>query len=114
GIALTGWPPLPATVRGDWTIPTGWTLAADVPPETYSVAFHLMQGDTFITGSDAGLPGRRFGLLAHTLALADVPPGTYGLHLVVYAWRSGARLTLTRADGTTGTSLLLGTVQVTR
>ncbi|MDX2138954.1 MAG: glycosyltransferase family 39 protein [Chloroflexota bacterium] len=76
-------------------------LDSAAPPDTYSVGVHLldMQGN-LVAQSDFGLAsGGNCHLV--TLPLTALAAGEYELALLVYDWRTGARLTL--ADGSAET-----------
>lgn len=98
---------------GQLTINSGWSLAPDVPPETYSIALHVFDSSgRLATQADMPLSGRAFSLSQTQLSLVDLPPGDYAIHLVVYDWRSGQRLPgKNLTTGETGVSLRVGGVQ---
>ncbi len=67
-----------------------WSVGAEVPPETYSVGWHLSGADgALLAQSDVGLPGAGTTCMPVTL---DAPAGAAALRLVVYNWASGERL----------------------
>lgn len=75
----------------------GWT-SDTIPPGTYSVGLHVLnEAGVLVAQQDFGLPDLRPVACSNTaLDLSSVAPGSYRLHLVVYAWQTGERL---RASG---------------
>lgn len=72
-----------------------WAVEADVPPDTYSVALHLLTSDDTIAAQvDYPLPGDPLACRLSALPLTGLPPGDYRLKVVVYDWRTGERLSL--------------------
>lgn len=73
---------------------TGWRIEADVPPNVYSVAFHLFDAQgNFVSQHDTGLPNERpFGCMAADVPLMGLAAGTYTLRVKVYAWETGVIL----------------------
>jgi hypothetical protein len=71
----------------------GWSVGESVPPETYSVGLHVdsAAGD-LVEQDDYGLPGGPFGCRASHIDVSHLPPGEYTLKVVVYDWRTNARL----------------------
>ncbi len=76
------------------TFNTGWALA-DVPLNTYTVGFHLLdENDELAAQQDIAL-GTNDGPytpLSATFDVSDLPPGTHTLSLIVYDWQTGERL----------------------
>lgn len=95
-------------------VTSGWLVADDVLPHTYSVALHLTDTDgDLVMQADYGLPpaGRHCGV-GH-FDLTTLPAGTYTMTVSVYAWETGERLPAqTVAGAQRGERLPLG--QITR
>jgi hypothetical protein len=93
GIALTGADvtPLPS---GDLSLALGWTIDETVPPDTYSVAMHVLDSQTgdLVTQADFGLSPDPFAPVQVTIAADDLPPDGYRVMLGVYAWQTGELL----------------------
>ena len=93
---------------------SGWLVADDVPPHTYSVALHLLDANgNLVLQADYGLPpaGARCGY--GPFDLSALAGGTYTVTVGVYAWESGERLIgQTIAGAQRGERLPLG--QITR
>jgi hypothetical protein len=88
---------LPAVIR--------WSLASDVPPDTYSVALHVNDAnDQLVRQADYPLAA---GCRSRELALNGLPAGTYRLYLIVYQWQNGERLAGAAADETPSERVLL-------
>ncbi len=68
-----------------------------LPPDTYSVALHVVgaDGGQPVAQTDFGLPTASFLCEPRDIALGALPPGTYGLQVIVYNWRTGQRLPAT-------------------
>ncbi len=68
-----------------------------LPPDTYSVALHVVgvDGGQSVAQADFGLPTATFLCDPHAVALGKLPPGKYGLQVIVYNWRTGERLPAT-------------------
>jgi hypothetical protein len=95
GEGITLGEPTPATVTGDQlSLDALWTLAPDVPADTYSVAVHLYDADTetFIKQADYGLPPGPAGPVHSEIEVGDLPAGRYNLIVGIYEWQTGARL----------------------
>jgi hypothetical protein len=77
-----------------------WTIAPQIPPETYSVALHLYDAQTeaLVEQADYGLPHGPVGPVHTEIDLADLPDGRYTVILGVYEWQTGARLSGTDLD----------------
>jgi len=98
GIGMTMLEPLPATAEQSLTVLLGWSVGADVPLNTYSVALHVDdEHGQLVAQADYALPSDAYACRASTITLASVPPGTYTLMAVVYDWSNGERLPV---DGT--------------
>jgi hypothetical protein len=110
GITLTGLAPLPDTADDTLPVTLGWRIAPTVPAHTYSVALHVLDAaGELVAQADYGLNPQTFDCRAANIDMAALPPGEYSLHVIVYAWESGARLTgADTATGATGERLLLG------
>lgn len=81
-------------------IQLAWRIMADVPPNTYNVALHLVaQGERSpLVQQDIPLANTPTALVDVRLSLANIPAGDYALDLLVYNWRSGERLTLNTGE----------------
>jgi hypothetical protein len=92
GIALTAIE-FPDEVSEALPVLVGWKVADDVPPYTYSVAFHIEDGEgNLMAQADYGLPQQAFSCQETPIALNSLPPGDYEVFIIVYAWESGQRL----------------------
>ena len=115
GIELTGMVPLPETIAGQLALPLGWTLAPDVPPDTYSVAVQVLDKDGSLAaqGTDTGLPAGTFVTMEFDIDVSTLPPGDYGIYLIVYNWRTLERLPGTNLiSGESGDMLRLSEFQI--
>ena len=82
-----------------------------VPPQTYSFALHLLDGDNQVRAQvDMGLPDAGQSCRYLEIPADNLPPGEYSLHTAVYNWQTGERLTSVGADGTVSDYPLLGAV----
>ena len=80
---------------------TQWAVAPQVPVNTYSVAYYLMQDAAIITQVDEPVPYAPNVCHITRLPTADIDPGSYTIGITVYAWESGQRLTgLHQVDST--------------
>lgn len=114
GIQLAGLTALPDTVSDMLPLRLSWLLADDVPPHTYSVAYHVVDGaGELVAQADAGLRPLAFSCYDQPIDLSGVEPGSYTLRIGVYAWQTGERLsgTLT-ASGETADMLPVATFEV--
>ncbi len=96
GDGITLGEPTPARLADDMlSLDALWTLAPEVPGDTYSVAVHIYDADTesFIEQADYGLPPGPAGPIHTEMDLGDLPDGRYTLKLGVYEWQTGTRLT---------------------
>jgi hypothetical protein len=94
GITLHGFESLPAEISGE-TLPVviSWRIENRVPPHVYSVALHVLdENGSLVAQADYGLPTSSFSCQQSDISLAGLPPGDYSLHVIVYAWESGQRL----------------------
>ncbi len=90
---------------------TGFSVAPDVPPDTYSFGLHLLDSTgTLRAQFDAGVPNG-VGCQLAQMSMAGLPAGEYSIHLLIYNWRTGERLIGTAPNGTTGDSLAVATVE---
>jgi hypothetical protein len=114
GIELVGMDMQPVTQEDLLPVILSWTIAANVPAYTYSVALHAEDaGGNLVAQSDYGLPASSTACQESTVAVHDLPPGEYGLWVVVYAWASGERLAGdVTATGEQGDRLLLSTFEI--
>jgi 4-amino-4-deoxy-L-arabinose transferase-like glycosyltransferase len=80
----------------------GWGTDSTLPPGVYSFGLHLRDSTgQVIRQYDSGLPDQRpFACAGGTLDVSGVPSGDYALHMVVYDWQSGERLTLAQGGDT--------------
>lgn len=77
------------------TLNTGWHIAPNTPPNTYSVGFHLLDhSGALVRQSDVSLGAAigRYVPLRTALNTTALPAGTYTLTVLVYAWETGERL----------------------
>ncbi|MFN8527430.1 MAG: hypothetical protein U0670_02320 [Anaerolineae bacterium] len=85
-------------------------LNSSVPSDTYSVGLHLLDANgALVAQEDRGLSTQGAGCLLFVLPVTTLAPGAYHADLMVYDWRTGARLPTVSADGTPGDSLPLVT-----
>jgi hypothetical protein len=114
GIELVGMDMQPVTQEDLLPVILSWTIAANVPAYTYSVALHAEDaGGNLVAQSDYGLPASSTACQESTVAVHDLPPGEYRLWVVVYAWASGERLAGdVTATGEQGDRLLLSTFEI--
>ncbi len=112
GIRLSALGPIPAHVSGALRLTLGWSLAADVPLNTYSVGLHVLDAEgNLVAQADYGLGAQTFDCRAQIIDTSALKPGHYDLSVLVYAWQTGQRLPGTSADGTTGDRLRLGSFE---
>jgi hypothetical protein len=112
GLALADVPA--ESVGGSLPLLLSWSLAADVPAETYSVALHIIdESGALVAQADYGLRALAFSCYDQAIDVAALPPGSYELRAGVYTWQTGERLpgTLT-ADGTQGDMLPIATFRI--
>ena len=123
-----------------YTLPLGDTFSAgavlpvslmwdviETPTFDYNVSLYLAdEGGTIVAQRD-GQPQATFGMMSrwqvgeayqdnHGLQLpANLPAGTYSLHIVVYNWQTQDRLRVINAnDEEYSDSVLLGTISIQR
>lgn len=73
------------------TVLLAWALADDAPRGVFSVARHVLDADgDLVAQADTGLPIEPYRCEQTHIAL---PPGNYSLHIIVYNWQTGERLT---------------------
>lgn len=114
GITITGLEPLPETVTDTLPVLIGWQVADNVAAYTYSVALHVLDSENnLVAQADYGLPEVAFSCQQTEIGLGDLPPGEYSLHVIVYTWETGERLTgrLTKT-GEAGERLMIGDFEV--
>ncbi|MEL6524877.1 MAG: glycosyltransferase family 39 protein, partial [Chloroflexota bacterium] len=91
-VALTGY----TTELTDDTLALnlGFELASAFPPDTYSLAIHVLEGDNPapVTQTDIPLPYDSFLPLRVNLNTSDLPAGDYTLALIIYNPATGERL----------------------
>jgi hypothetical protein len=106
--------PLPEMAEGELQVLLGWSIAPEVPPNTYSVGLHIENAQGQLVGQlDNRLPGTGFTCQPVTLSLANFPPGEYRLLMMVYDWASGERLDGHHAGtGEDGDRLMLGAFRI--
>ena len=79
----------------------GFTVFSDVPPQTYSLALHLLDGAGQVRAQvDQGLPDVGRSCRYFEIPVADLPDDEYALHAAVYNWQTGERLESVDADRT--------------
>jgi hypothetical protein len=84
-----------AVALNDSTLTTTaiWSVGADVPPHTYSIALHLEDASgALVSQADVGLPEAGAPCAHAALDLTGLPTGDYRLLAAVYAWETGDRL----------------------
>ena len=92
-------------------LPVGWQMGTDVPVNTYSFGLHILdQNGALVMQEDVGLPPRHeFGCtVAH---FEPLPPGSYQVALVVYAWETGERL-IASSENQSGDHLVITTFDI--
>jgi hypothetical protein len=95
----------PTLKNGTLMLLQGWRIARSVPPNTYSVALHILgQNDTLVAQADYPLPETGFHCLPAQVDVSQLMPGTYRLVTRVYAWETGERLRLS-VSGSDGATL---------
>jgi hypothetical protein len=99
--------PLPPQVGDSVAVVLGWWQDATVPPNTYSVALHVLDANGVLVaqGEDYGLPNAAAACRVARVNTGGLPSGEYTLSLVVYAWQTGARLM-----SAAGARVVLGTL----
>jgi hypothetical protein len=100
GIAMSTLGAITRLQDGRVLVPLGWQLGRDVPLNTYSYGLHVFDASgALVTQADQGLPpNHEFGCQAAQISTDNLPAGDYDLHLVVYAWETGDRLTINGSD----------------
>jgi hypothetical protein len=90
-------------------LPLRWLMGPAVPPDTYSLAVHVLaDADRIVAQWDGGLRP----LMQPEIDLSALPAGTYQLALIVYDWRTLARLPgVDLASGAAGERLPLLTFE---
>ncbi len=88
-----------------------WQVGANVPPNTYSVALHVVDSaGTLIAQTDYPLPNDHRSCRT---TIIPVTAGSYTLRAVVYNWQMGERLpAVNTVTGETGDSLSLTGVNI--
>jgi hypothetical protein len=85
-----------------------WSVGENVPPSTYSAGVHVTdETGSLVVQADYGLPGTPFGCVSTQIATRQLAPGQYNVQAVVYAWETGARLSVGGED-----AALLGTIEM--
>jgi hypothetical protein len=78
---------------GQLTVNIGWHLPAELFGSPYSLGVHVEdeQGN-FLAQADVGLAQVGFGCQFVTIAVPELPSGSYQLKATVYNWQTGERL----------------------
>lgn len=85
----------------------GFEIAPEVPGNTYSTALHLLdQTGQLRAQVDAPLPEAGKSCRYEEIPVAGLAAGEYELHLAVYNWQTGERLTSDDTNGETAYPLL--------
>ena len=115
GLSLMGVDIQPGAGSGTMSAYVAWRGGSALPPETYSVALHVLDASgEMVAQTDYGLPGEDFLCGRPSIALDDLPAGDYTLAVIVYNWQTGARLTGTlEPSGEQGERLPVGGFEVT-
>lgn len=112
GFTLTGYEL--DVIESNLSLQLGWQLASDVPPETYSLAVHILSGDNPepVLQTDIGFGFDSFLPMSINLDISDLATDEYQLALIVYEWRTANRLVGENlATSMTGERLTLTTFQ---
>jgi hypothetical protein len=84
---------LPSRVESPLETTLIWRLGADVPPNTYSVALHVLDvNGELVAQEDYGLPNEPLACRQSNIALEGLAEGEYRLAVAVYRWETGERL----------------------
>jgi hypothetical protein len=109
GLTLMGVDIVPGDEAGTMKAFVAWNGGSALPPETYSVALHVLDANgELVAQSDYGLPADAFLCTQPAITLSGLPAGEYTLAVIVYNWQTGERLTGT-LDGAQGDRLNVGT-----
>lgn len=93
------------------TVHFNWQINASVPPETYSLGVYIVETatETIVHQVDNGFPSTPYLTLTTQFDLTDeMPSGMYDIRVVVYQWRTQARLIGVTEAGSTGNYLTVG------
>ncbi len=101
---------LPAQVETHLETTIIWRMGAEVPPNTYSVALHVLDANgQLVAQQDYGLPNEALACRQSSIDLDRLPSGEYSLATAVYRWETGERLPgIVTATGEQGDRLVLG------
>ena len=115
GLSLMGVDIQPGAEAGTMSAYVSWNGGSALPPETYSVALHVLDASgEMVAQTDYGLPGEDFLCGQPTITLGDLPAGEYTLAVIVYNWQTGERLTgALETSGEQGERLAVGRFAVT-
>lgn len=115
GLSLMGVDLQPGADADTLSAYVAWRGGSALPPETYSVALHVLNADgELVAQTDYGLPGEDFLCGKPGITLDNLPAGDYTLAVIVYNWQTGERLTGTlQASGEQGERLPVGQFEVT-
>jgi hypothetical protein len=93
-----------------------WQVSPDVPPNTYSVALHILDSNgQLVAQQDYGLPNESLACRQSSVSLDTLPSGEYSLAAAVYRWETGERLPgISTVTGEQGDRLVLGTFTLDR
>jgi hypothetical protein len=96
GVVLTPLGAPPKVVNGNLSMLEGWTVAEEVPPNTYSVAVHVLDSaGALVAQADYSLPPTGSTCVPTDIPVNHLPPGDYQVVALVYNWSSGERSLIT-------------------